>query len=229
MSEIVKVFDKNRFFLLIAAVAFLVIISALFIINSKTHILSGNKADNASQESQDIVNKVGKLIVLPSQTPKIATVSDKSKLPNQAFFKDAQNGDKVLIYQDEAILYRPSLNKLIAVAPVGLEGVSPSSTPNLSPTPSASPKNVTVAIYNATKTSGLAKQEGDTLKNKYPNVEIVSTANTSNDYSSNIVVDLSGQNKDMASALAKEVSGTVQSFPDGETKPQADILIILGQ
>lgn len=89
----------------------------------------------AIQESQDIINKVGALIELPTgEQPTIATVSDVTKLSDQPFFKDARNGDKVLIFTKakEAILYSPILNKIIAVGPVSI-GNTPSSQPTPSP------------------------------------------------------------------------------------------------
>lgn len=73
-----------------------------------------------------LVDKIGKLIELPAdETPTIALVSDVDKLQNQAFFAKAQNGDQVLIYTKakKVILYRPSINKLIEVAPLAPENV----------------------------------------------------------------------------------------------------------
>ena len=70
-----------------------------------------------------LIEEVGKLTDLPQgETPTVATVSDVTKLKNQAFFAKAQNGDKVLIYTQakRAILYRPSTNKVIEIAPVNL-------------------------------------------------------------------------------------------------------------
>ena len=84
-----------------------------------------NKAKNPAvagkTEAEQIVNQINKYIQLPaSETPTLATVSDVSKLKTQTFFKDAQNGDKVLIYTraGTAILYRPSTKKVIEYAPV---------------------------------------------------------------------------------------------------------------
>lgn len=75
----------------------------------------------ATQETQDLVAKVGAIIELPSgETPTIATVTDISKVKDQAFFANAQNGDKLLIYPQakKAILYSPETNKVINVAPL---------------------------------------------------------------------------------------------------------------
>ena len=84
-----------------------------------------NKAKNPSiagkTEAEQIVNQINKYVDLPTtETPTLATVSDVSKLKTQTFFKDAQNGDKVLIYTraGTAILYRPSTKKVIEYAPV---------------------------------------------------------------------------------------------------------------
>lgn len=77
----------------------------------------------AEQQVSDLVSQVGALVELPSsEVPTIATVTDKSKLNSQAFFKNAQNGDKVLIFTQakRAVLYRPSTNKVIEVAPLNI-------------------------------------------------------------------------------------------------------------
>lgn len=77
----------------------------------------------AQEATQKLVNEVGAIVQLPEgETPTVATVSDASKLQNQAFFAKAENGDKVLIYTQarRAILYRPSTGKVIEVAPINL-------------------------------------------------------------------------------------------------------------
>jgi hypothetical protein len=54
------------------------------------------------------------------ETPTVATISDKEKLKDQPFFKMAENGDILFAYTTamQAILYRPSTNKIINVAPI---------------------------------------------------------------------------------------------------------------
>lgn len=90
------------------------------------------------KQTKQLVDEVGKLIVLPKdEQPTVATVTDASKLKDQPFFKNARNGDKVLIYVNakKAILYDPSKKVIVEVAPVNL---SQQQAPT-SPTGGASP------------------------------------------------------------------------------------------
>lgn len=71
-----------------------------------------------SAQSKDVIKNVSKLVILPAnETPTVATVTDIQKLKGQAFFADAKNGDKVLVYnqQRKAILYRPSTNQIVNI------------------------------------------------------------------------------------------------------------------
>lgn len=74
------------------------------------------------QQTKELLNDVGQLMQLPQgETPTIATVSDAAKAKKQsAFFANAQDGDKVLMYvkAGQAILYRPSNDKIVLVAPL---------------------------------------------------------------------------------------------------------------
>lgn len=70
-----------------------------------------------------VVNDVGRHYLLPSnETPALLTITDKAKLTS-SFFKQANNGDKVLVYQTNqiAIIYRPSIDRIIAVGPVSID------------------------------------------------------------------------------------------------------------
>ena len=72
-------------------------------------------------DSTSVLIAVSKLIDLPQgETPTVATVTDVKPLQNQEFFKDVQIDDKLLLFtkSKRAILYRPSTNKIIVVAPL---------------------------------------------------------------------------------------------------------------
>lgn len=83
--------------------------------------LRSNPAAQSQDEATALVAKVGKIFELPTgETPTIATVNDEAQLKDQPFFVNAKKGDKTLIYTEakKAILYRPSTNKIIEVAPI---------------------------------------------------------------------------------------------------------------
>jgi hypothetical protein len=91
-----------------------------------------NPTEAAKTETQNLIDQIGKLTVLPTgETPTVATVTDASKLKDQAFFVNAITGDKVLIYTNakKAFLYRPSTNKIINIAPVNLGSGTSTTTP----------------------------------------------------------------------------------------------------
>jgi len=90
-----------------------------------------NNINISEKERDDIISKVGKHIVLPTdEIPSLATVSDVNQLKKYPFFAKAMKGDKVLIYSvsKKAILYRPSEDKILEVAPVLTEDVNSSSS-----------------------------------------------------------------------------------------------------
>lgn len=78
--------------------------------------------DTSRARSEQIIRKVGKLYLLPSnETPTVALIEDKESIDKkQKFYQQAKDGDYVLVYNKSkmAFLYRESINKLINVAPV---------------------------------------------------------------------------------------------------------------
>ncbi|MFA4890591.1 MAG: hypothetical protein WC587_03125 [Candidatus Paceibacterota bacterium] len=77
----------------------------------------------AQVEVDNVVNKVGQLMVLPEgEQPTVATVTDPDKLKDQPFFAKAKKGDRVLIYTNarKAILYDEVANKIVEIAPLNI-------------------------------------------------------------------------------------------------------------
>ena len=97
------------------------------------------------RQTAKLVSEVGSRILLPTGTPQLATVSDADALKkNQPFFQDALNGDQVLVYPTEAILYRPSIAKIVTVAPV-----APDTAPTTLPAPTPAVTSATVPVNAA--------------------------------------------------------------------------------
>lgn len=186
---------------------------------------------------KDVVEQVGARIVLPKgETPQLVTVSDTGKLSGLPFFKNARNGDKVLLYESAkmAYLYRPSTKELINAAPIIEPGAALEQSVTSEGSGSANqvtvtPSPVIVAVYNGTTTAGLARTTGEKIKAAYPQATLGVTANAAGDHTATIVVDLKGTNKAVADTIAKAVGGQVSSLPEGEKAPaNADILVIAG-
>lgn len=114
-----------------AVIAFLGIASGIFFFYQYTRTqaeLNSIKSDptalqkTSQEDAKKLIDEVGKLIELPTgEEPQIVTISDVTKLQDQPFFQKAKNGDKLLVYNNahKAILYDPTLKKIVDVAPVG--------------------------------------------------------------------------------------------------------------
>lgn len=99
----------------------------------------------AEQASQSVIDSVSKLIVVPDDKPTVATITDVDKLreANESFYKNAQNGDMLLLYSTMAIIYRSSENKIVNVAPVVVNPQTKESTDGAT-------ENITNATENNT-------------------------------------------------------------------------------
>lgn len=213
-----------------------------------------SKDNSVSVESSDnIVEKAGRLIELPDEVATLATVTDREKLKDQPFFAHSENGDKALIYTQakKAILYRPSANKIIEVMYIS---IGQNSSSNVSESPDNSTQNqaqtqeqaqaqvpennsaaqsqgiaepASVAVYNGTNIKGLAAKAADEISS-IEGVSILEKTNAAGSYEKTIVVNLTG--KDVLAQKIADMLGAqvVKELPNGEKKPEADILIIGG-
>lgn len=80
--------------------------------------LAADPAAVIRKETETILSAVSAFMALPDEEPSIATVLERDKLANEPFFRNAENGDKLIVYyaSRKVILYRPSQNKVIEVA-----------------------------------------------------------------------------------------------------------------
>lgn len=195
-------------------------------------LLLKNPKQAAQNEAKSLVEKIGKLIDLPKdEIPTIATVSDKTKLASQPFFAKAENGDKVLIFNKakKAIIYRPSINKIIEVSAITLSVNSLEGQNEASPSAAIS-KGPKVVLLNGTTTTGLTRTAEDRLTSDKIVAEIVDRDNAkSQDYTKTIIIDLTGENTEIAQKMATALGGEVGELPEGESGAEGtEILVILG-
>ncbi|HLB51500.1 MAG TPA: hypothetical protein VJL30_01125 [Patescibacteria group bacterium] len=223
--------NKNKILIGFFGLVFLVTLGSAVYFYDQNLKLKVTSDETAKEDNQKLLSEVGKIIELPSnESPTVAVVSDKEKLSGNVFFKNSQNGDKVLIFAEakKAILYRPSTKKLIEVANINLadtNGVVAGSKDE-----NVEAAAVKMSVFNGTKEDNIFQDIEDKLKEQKINAEFVTKRNALRDnYIQTLVVDLTGESSESADQIAKALDGQVGSLPKGETKPEgSDILIIAG-
>lgn len=181
----------------------------------------------AQDETNSIMEKVGKLVMLPTdETPVLATVTDKDKLKDQSLFAKAENGDKILVYSSaqKAYIYNPGKNVIVDVVPVNVGDGSVTITGTDVNNP------LKVILLNGSKTVGATASLEQRIKDKKVlgiTVSAKEPAKTS-DYQKTLVIDLAGKWGSQAAQLAQLLGGQVAT-QSAETIPSnTDLMVILG-
>ena len=232
---------SNKIGLVVALVLVTVLVVGLFfvVIHFKSKPSGGRKGESIAnslekqgqkgQEMTDaeiklLIQKVGKLILLPADVdPMIATIEDVDKLKiDQPFFQNAENGDKVLIYKNKALVYSSKKNVLINVGPVYTDSLAG----NKESVVDLEPVILNLEVRNGTSVVGAGGRIANELgaKEEYKVIDISNAANK--DYEETIIVNLSGND---VSALEKEFGVTaITELPEGELSSQSDVVVIIG-
>lgn len=137
-------FPKRSLFLpLLAVVMALILSSSGYFLFQKSRFPETNTRTQIEDQKEltKITSHISQTIELPDEQPTLATVSDKSKLQDQPFFRKAENGDKVLFYTQaaKAILYRPSTKKIIDFTTIRVSDEQNQANPPLTATQPPSP------------------------------------------------------------------------------------------
>jgi len=225
--------DIMRHVALFATILFIVVVLAAliqFLASFKGEIK--NQGQLNEQEVSLMLSKIAKHIKLPSdERPTISTIQDIQILQSQQpFFKDAHNGDRLIIYSNKAIIYNEKEDILINVGPIYWEA-PPSQVPaatTTQETPSSTTQvaePVKVEIRNGGAPRGSAAAWGEKIK-ALGGFEVLGTKNASQKYPEGIIIDLKG--KDIAKLKGIFTKDPVKEMPSGEVPSEADVLIILG-
>ena len=189
---------------------------------------------------QAVVARISKFMVVPTdEKPSVVILHDVATLAEQQpFYREAQDGQLLVVYSSRAIIYDPKANKLVAMSAIVQNTATPvptavaSGSDQLSPSPTASapaPENVSIEVRNGTTTAGLAgKTASDLKKNSW--VTSTKAADAKSTYTTTVLVDLTGGKKPGAVAALQQLFGVtaVTAIPKGEATSTADILVIVG-
>ncbi len=118
---------RNKKLLIPVVAVVFILIGAGGVVLWQNNFFQQDPAIIYAKQIQTMTANASKYTTLPQdEDPVTATVTDKNVLPHEAFFSNAQNGDKILLYKKnkKAILYRPSTTQVIAVAKLNYQNGS---------------------------------------------------------------------------------------------------------
>lgn len=120
MPSRLKMFVRSNKVILLIIAGVLIVAGAIITVvlvtqNSNMSQTSEQLQQSVEEETESLETQVGDLMTLPEETPILMTVSDKSQLTDE-IFKNAEDGDKVLVYENAGIMvvYRESTKEIIA-------------------------------------------------------------------------------------------------------------------
>lgn len=247
--------SRTAFFILIIIVV--VVTAGALMIGDKVKKRNAQQADNGGRvavgqneqtpagkpmEKGDIaslISRVSQLITVKAgEEPTVATVQDAEmlKTSNPVFYKDVENGDRLLVWSDKAVLYSVKQDRLLSVMPIVGDqptGESATGTSAVNNTDSASTtnnvvENVSLEIRNGTRTAGLARSASESIKSKGYSVLSIGDA-VGKDYEKTMIIKTSDNpSSATVSALQTLLEAEVVELPSGEALGKADVLIIIG-
>ncbi len=183
-----------------------------------------NKDKFQSLEDARLITLLQQSAIVPEETPTVATVTDKEKLSNQTFFKQAQNGDLVYLFSEakKAYLFRPSTKQIVEIGPLNIQKKEDEKQDVI-------PNGTTLALYNGTTTIGLTSTFQEMIMQKTPQVLVEVKANASNtSYEKSMIIPVEEKYQGIAKTLSTLLSIPISEMPQGEQVPNTHILIILG-
>lgn len=181
----------------------------LILVTAGTWLYLKAPADVAAENSE-LVRSVSQIVLLPSdETPAVTTVVDETRV-NQEFLKGTKKGDKVLLYfqAGKAVVFRPATGQIINMGP--LETPKPQ-----------------VFIRNGSIEANAAKVV-QTLSGSAEFTVASLDESPKRNYEKTVVVDVSGVRPDVAKRLADYLGVDTAELPEGESRPEADVLVIVG-
>lgn len=223
---------KKRIITLISILSLIVFICLIgliiffFLQYQRSQNLLQNPTEAAKEEIRAVITEIGKSIILPEkEQPTIATITDVNKLNTQPFFKQAKDGDKVVIYPltRKIILYRPSLQKIVDITAMSVDTSAPVTTPTVQ-------VPAQVAVLNGTPITGLAAKTALLLEQKVQDMLVIKKTTASEVIYKKTIVSFSDMRfEKKAQEIAKIVEGQIGKLPEKEQIQGADIIILLGR
>lgn len=180
-----------------------------------------DEAPSDASEIPTLVSEVRALVQIADEdAPAVATVTDVELLRAQSplFYRDAQNGDRLLVWKDKIVLYSAAQGRVIAAQPIELPSAEEAAPQKETPT---------IVVRNASGRAGLAANVTDRLS--ADGYRVSDPGNAAASYPRSVIVVAEGKSfPQTVNALLAVIGGEVQALPAGEPPFSEDILVILG-
>lgn len=184
-----------------------------------------------STKSLTLVERVARhLVVNPNEAPTVATVQDPASLRENdpVFYKDAEVGDRLLVWSDKAVLYSESRDIILAVLPLRF-GSLPTS-PGQS-TATTTTETVKIEVRNGTRKVGYAGKVVSMLKESGLFTGTFTAKDAyKKDYQETLIIKTSDKELPKATADLLNIFHvtSLSELPKAERAVNADFLIIIG-
>ncbi len=238
-------------FFLITIIAIVLIAAAIILFNNffnidkQTENTATQPQNNTAVDVNDLENlktRVSQLIqVNSSEEPTIATVNDPEILrQNQpVFYKDAEVGDRLLVWSDKAVLYSTKKDKLLSVMLINGEDteqiqqeVVATTTQDVAESDAVEStieeEDPSITVLNGTRIAGLAGKMRSELTSKDIPVDKIGDAAIKT-YSTTTIIKNSDEEMPATLKTLQQALGAELSEPlEGENRLEGDYVVIVG-
>lgn len=199
-----------------------------------------------TEDVKSLVERVSQLIKINAgEQPTVATVQDADLLrqSNPSFYQDAQNGDRLLVWSDKAVLYSTQNDKLLAVMPIVAsqqntingQPATPTDTDATSTTSTSATQATSVEgeqakiqVLNGTTVAGMAKKMSTKLQDMKLTVVNVGDAKLKT-YDKTVIIKRATEPMTATlKALADGLNAQVVDARNEETGLTGDVVVIVG-
>ncbi|MDO8583854.1 MAG: LytR C-terminal domain-containing protein [bacterium] len=195
-----------------------------------------SQAQKKARVFQALVDKVGThLTIKREEKPLIATVKDEKLVreKNPAFYRDAVNGDRVLLWSDQVVLFRESEDRVLAVLPVSIPSATTSDAGAASTVTALSkPAQETsvLEVRNGSGIGGAGKSAVDRLKAIGFDVLPATDAKAKTIYAKTVIMKGNDKPLPLTAAMLQQITGAAMvTSSKAEAPIKGDYLIILGE
>lgn len=235
-------------FFLITIITIVLIAAAIILFNNffnnnkQQEDVANQPQANTAVDVNDLDNlksRVSQLIQVNSnEEPTIATVNDPEILrQNQpVFYKDAQIGDRLLVWSDKAVLYSTKKDKLLSVMLINAENteqIQPevATTTQVAeevPETTIEDEDPEITVLNGTRIAGLAGKMRSELTSKDIPVDAIGDAAIKTYTTTTIIKNTDKEMPATLKALQEALGAELAQPLDGETRLDGDFTVIVG-